>query len=720
MRFWPRAAVGLLLFLFNLAALQSAGAAEDADDRQQFDKAVEELKSGKPEVQVRAAQTIRTLKIPPEVVVTRLLPVVLPKEGAELNAAAVGTIAGLKGAAVPELTAVVQRETGVRRRVAMFVLGRIGTPARPATDVLVALLKDPDVEVRGSAIETLDAIVARSAVPQLLPLLERDDPKFRMTVMEALIHLDVPAKDIVPVLVASLKSDDAFQRLIAAKSAGEFGPEAAPTVPGLIEVLDFPNPELAMYAVRSLARTGPAAKQSAPALRKTLQSDEFSRWRVEVAEALWRVSADPAAPAALKKLLDEKAQPGTVNLLWKMEHCSEALAALHSLLASDAPAKQVPAADIVMAIGPAAKETLPDLIPLLKSDDEALRSIAAACIGRFGKEGRSAEKELRALLDDAEPVVKSAAALSVWQVARDVAPLRKLLSSDDAVVRAYAADQFTSTGFAPADIVPALKAGLGDSDSAARLKMAEALWVQSKDPAALAVVLECLADPSATVRSNAARALGMNFPAKQTVVVDGLVKALRDTEDLVSIDAAEALGRLGPDAAAAVPALVAAASDPDRDEGLHSAAIEALGLMGPAAGNAVDTVRKRVGDLNPYVRVHACLALWHITGKKVGIEVLGESLQSRNPRVRIVAAEALGRQKDERSIATLREVLKDALLSNRDSVANERFMVARALGRLGPMAAPAKQELLELQNDRDPIMRATVADAVRRMEPASK
>jgi HEAT repeat protein len=699
---------------------QAARPADDADAQQQFDKAVEDLKSGKPDVQVRAAQAIRTLKIAPEVVVTRLLPVVLPKEGAELNAAAVGTIAGLKGAAVPALTAVMQRETGARRRVAMFVLGQIGSPARPATDALVALLKDPDVEVRGAAIETLDAIVARSAVPQLLPLLESDDPKFQMAVMQALIHLDVPAKDIVQVLVASLKSEDAFQRLIAAKSAGEFGPEAAPTVPGLIEILDLPNAELAMYGVRSLGRIGPAAKEAAPALRKTLQSDAFSSFRLEVAEALWRVSADPAAPAALKQLLDQKVHTGTAHLLWKMEHCQEAINALRSHLASDAPVKQLPALEVLITIGPAAKETLPDLLPLLKSDDETLRFRAAECVGRFGKDGRSAEKELRALLDDAEPVVKSSAALSVWQVGGDIASLRKLLSSDDAVVRAYAADQFTSMDSTPAEIVPALKAGLGDADTAARLKMAEALWIQTKDPAALAVVLECLADPSATVRCNAARALGMNFPAKQAGVVDGLVKALRDSDDLVSIDAAEALGRLGPDAAAAVPELVAVVSDPDRDEGLHSAAIEALGLMGPAAVNAVDVVRKRVGDLNPYVRVHACLALWHIAGEKAGGDVLVESLQSRNPRVRIVAAEALGRQKDERSIATLREILKDALLSNRDSVANERFMIARALGRLGPMAAPAKQDLLELQNDRDPIMRATVADTVRRMEPASK
>jgi hypothetical protein len=58
--------------------------------------------------------------------------------------------------------------------------------------------------------------------------------------------------------------------------------------------------------------------------------------------------------------------------------------------------------------------------------------------------------------------------------------------------------------------------------------------------------------------------------------------------------AAEALGRLGPEARAAVPALAAAASDPLPE--VRWRAIWALGRIGPAAGAAVPVLRAALSD----------------------------------------------------------------------------------------------------------------------------
>ncbi len=67
--------------------------------------------------------------------------------------------------------------------------------------------------------------------------------------------------------------------------------------------------------------------------------------------------------------------------------------------------------------------------------------------------------------------------------------------------------------------------------------------------------------------------------------VDGLIVALGHVHRNVREGAATALGRLGPDAAPAVPALIEAFEDPD--DYVRWKAAEALGEIGPAAKDAL-------------------------------------------------------------------------------------------------------------------------------------
>jgi HEAT repeat protein len=227
--------------------------------------------------------------------------------------------------------------------------------------------------------------------------------------------------------------------------------------------------------------------------------------------------------------------------------------------------------------------------------------------------------------------------------------------------------------------------------------------------------VQLLGDRDASVRNDAALQLGAEFGEKGGRAVPTLVKALWD-EDVGSITpmtAAEALGRIGPAARQAVPALIALlASRPEA--GIQSGAVEALGLMGTPARRAVPVLLERLKHPDGLVRVHAALALWRIDRKRDGLPVALAGLHDRNYRARITAAEALwATKRDNQAISALLDALAEAARRNHRNPANVRYMVARALGRIGPSAREATTVLRHLLEDENEDVRGTAAWALK-------
>lgn len=208
---------------------------------------------------------------------------------------------------------------------------------------------------------------------------------------------------------------------------------------------------------------------------------------------------------------------------------------------------------------------------------------------------------------------------------------------------------------------------------------------------ALAVLQACGGEPGHRGRTFAEwqRDLESDSPAIRLKAVEALeqagapgvprlVVALGSADSAVRWRAARALGRLGPLACEAVPAIGAVvARDPDRQARVIAA--ESLGWIGDCARLAVPALVTRARDDDGDMRSSAALALGRIGWG------------------------------DDEAVLALIESLKDPR-------ADVRASAASALGQMGPEAKEAVPALLEALQDARPLVRALAEEALRRID----
>jgi HEAT repeat protein len=143
-------------------------------------------------------------------------------------------------------------------------------------------------------------------------------------------------------------------------------------------------------------------------------------------------------------------------------------------------------------------------------------------------------------------------------------------------------------------------------------------------------------------------------------------------------DAATALGRIGPDAAPAVPLLVKALGDPAWK--LKAAAIDAVRGIGPAAAEAVVAIVPIMKEGGPDIRADAARALQALgPAAKEAVPVLIDALADNTPFVRRESAIALGRiGPDARAaLPALGKMLQDSDTSNAVEPAAAIWLIGR-------------------------------------------
>jgi len=211
--------------------------------------------------------------------------------------------------------------------------------------------------------------------------------------------------------------------------------------------------------------------------------------------------------------------------------------------------------------------------------------------------------------------------------------------------------------------------------------------------------------------------------------LEQLIRDLKNPDEQVRYQAAEALKQMGPEAKDAVPALIATLQDKKvkaAGSSVRYEAAEALGEIGaPAANKAIPALRAMLRDRqersdiqaaawaalmkiyrkdpDPKVRMNAAENMGH-TGPWA-VPFLKEMLNDPNETVRKAAEEGL----------TLQHVQETAekLHSNNPG---ERMQALEELGRIGPPAKGALLMISQRLKDPDEKVRAAAAAALKKIE----
>ena len=180
------------------------------------------------------------------------------------------------------------------RSRAYSLLSRLGPTARSAVPELIPLLRSSDSEIVSQSASILGSIGldARTAVPALIALLKNGDRAGKRAAVYALGSIGLSAheaREALPLIIKQLETyTDAGDRVSAVKLLGTIGADASPAVPALIDALHDPESRTRAQVAKALGRIGPGASVAVPALTE-MTKDEWWYVRENAAVALGKI-----------------------------------------------------------------------------------------------------------------------------------------------------------------------------------------------------------------------------------------------------------------------------------------------------------------------------------------------------------------------------------------------------------------------------------------------
>lgn len=446
----------------------------------------------------------------------------------------------------------------------------------------------PDPRARRASLRALKRLTASPA--ELAPIVTKQladaDPSVVLAAMHTLADL---GDDAVPFLLEALKSPES--RYWATVALAEIGPDAAAATEPLAKLVEESDEEERMQAILALAGIGEKAAAAAPAVAEVLEaSDESSR--SAAAFALGRLRAAGCDECLAKAAASDDAFLAT-TAAWARARIhpddaalvAEAVDRLEKGLDSADPEMRAASAsglsDLAADLDAAGKERLAgEFIGLLADADPEAGLAAGAALVRLGA---AAVPALDGALANAalKPAVLEIAA-AIGPAAKPLLPkLVALLDDPDVQIREEAAVAVGNLKADAAEAAPAIEKLLADAASPAGLRYAAAYALGQIGPAAAAAepALRSLATSDdeilATVATWAALKIKPGDDTLFATAVPLLRRALRGESELVRLEAAVALGDIGPSAASAIPLLELVAED-DAAKQVRAAAADAV------------------------------------------------------------------------------------------------------------------------------------------------
>lgn len=365
-------------------------------------------------------------------------------------------------------------------------------------------------------------------------------------------------------------------------------------------------------------------------------------------------------------------------------------------------------------LAPVARTAVPQLIKALDSDDVAFRNEVILVLGRIGPEAAAAVEPLTKILDGDSLILQHSAIHALKQIGEKAQPatdkLKALAGSPEPFLSVPAAWAVASINSGDTklqqEMIPILVAGLSSpveevafdaiyglseigkpavgaivtamhsDNSKIAIRCCDTLAGMHVEAAgATQAILECLGSKDPEQQWHAARALGeIGAAGKKGIVVTALATQLKNEDVSVRATAADSLGDIGPDAAAATDALVKLLSD--REAVVRAAAARAIGSIGEPAKAAVPALVKALHDDEGIVTVSAAEALSSI---------------------------------GEPSVASIKSLLNDEHLN---------LLMLTVLAEMGPAGVGATDELVKLLDNDVIDLRIEAALALAGIGPA--
>jgi HEAT repeat protein len=481
------------------------------------------------------------------------------------------TLIGLGPAAVPVLIKVFEENNPDDRRIAIQALGRCGPAAKAAVPLLVKALDHHDqVEVR-CAVNALAGIGpdARAAIPALYAIWEspahgtgilKDD------VIDALKKIGASPSQR---MIAALDDPDPDQRAHAVNVVSDFGAGARSAVGKLEALLDDASPMVREQAAMALWNIDPANRRVSAALAVALESANDDVVSAAIPEVAKLGPKGAALALALKKVIartegaqkqiDVASPPAAFELA---AHAAQALVAVAPNpnegvtyligLLKDGWQGQQAAAEVLRGLGPRSSAAAPALVAVAQAGKtQELRLEATLALLRVDPANAAILPSLIALAsyepaplgpdqedEDVPGNLKLVATVTIGRMNERALPavptLVRMLETEPDRDSEWQPQEWEAIPRALARIGPAAKAAV---------------------PALVRLI------KAGRGRAPVGRALRAMGPAVGPAVPD-LIDMLR-SDQRIRVAAMEVLGGLGPEARAAVPALVEHLNDKD-------------------------------------------------------------------------------------------------------------------------------------------------------------
>lgn len=458
-----------------------------------------------------------------------------------------------------------------------------GTRLAEQLATLTRQLDDPSPQRRLQAVNRLGELEfeAQAAFPHLLPLLKDPDADVARAAAVALDKIGTPSQVDLPLLHQALVDPHTPTRVYAARMIARDGMMTRDGLPAVLAAVRDRDANVREYAVVALGNYGPGWREALPLFIQLLHDEHEDRAvRLKVRDAADHLRRQVKPP-----------------------HRPEFVRFFEQYLGDKDPSARLTAARVLCPfVSEDFRKLLPEVMKLLQDDDEEVRhetlkalldpetlrhlprdnvpALLTALKGRQPEVRRFGYAAIRRFLPDAHEALPD---------------LVLALGDPDPEVREYAVEGLYEFGPDARQAVPGLRSVLRQPDSSVTLrrKVVDTLARMGRHPEMVTTLLAALEDNDADVRLRAEDTL-----LRREVTRDDLPALLRGLHngeaDQVRANAAEAIGRLGRDAASAVPNLLVAARD--KRLAVRIRAVHALGTVGPEARAAVPVLTDLLGE----------------------------------------------------------------------------------------------------------------------------